>query len=141
MAKFKTAGNSVYKQDNNLGTLIDLSAYIDSIDALGKESQSLDVTAFIDTAERVIAGIQASQEWSVSGHFDDTATTGPDAVLAPLVGTLGTWEWYPIGTAAGRRKFSGECLCLSYKPMAEVKGRVEFEARFKQDGTVTVGTA
>ena len=141
MAKFKVAGNSEYKQDDNGGNLRNLSLYIDSIDPLGKEVQALDITSFADAAEKVIAGIETSQEWTISGHFDDTATTGPDAVLALLVGTLGSFEWYPVGTAAGRRKFSGECLCLAYKPRSEVKGRVEFEAHFKMDGASTVGTA
>ena len=141
MAKYRVAGNSKYWQDNISGTLLDLSAYIDSVDALGKEVQALDVTALADAAERVIAGIETSQEWSISGHFDDTVTTGPDAVLAPLVGTLGSFAWYPAGTTAGRRKYSGECLCLSYKPSAEVKGRVEWTASFKMDGSSTVGTA
>mgnify|MGYP001584672666 FL=1 len=141
MAKYKVAGNSEFKCDNILGTLINLSAYVDSISAVVREYGELDVTAFVDTAERVIAGIQSSQEFTVSGHFDDTATTGPDAVLAPLTGTLGTWEWYPIGTTSGRRKFSGEALCTKYTVGAEVKGRVQFEASFKQDGAVTVGTA
>lgn len=141
MAKYKVSGNSVVKIDDALGTLRDLSAYVDTISALGKEVQELDVTSFADTAERVIAGIETAQEFTISGHFDDTGTTGPDAVLAPRVGTLGTWEWYPIGTTSGRRKFSGESLCKSYKIGGEVKGRVQYECVMKQDGTVVVGTA
>lgn len=141
MAKYKVAGNSVVKIDDAPGTLRDLTSYVDTISALGKEMQSLDVTSFADAAERVIAGIETSQEFTLSGHFDDTATTGPDAVLAPRVGTLGTWEWFPIGTTAGRRKFSGESLCIAYRIKGEVKGRVEYECVMKQDGAVTVGTA
>ena len=141
MAKYKVASNSIIKIDNSLGTSIDLSAYVDTISALGKEVQSLDVTSFSDAAERVIAGIETSQEFTISGAFDDAATTGPDAILAPLVGTLGSWIWYPAGTTAGRRKFSAEALCIAYRVRGEVKGRVEYECVFKQDGSCTVGTA
>ena len=141
MSKFRVAGNTIIKIDNAGGTLIDLSAYIDTISALGREFQNLDVTSFADAAERIIAGIEASQEFTISGHFDNTATTGPDAVLAPLVGTLGSWQFFPVGTTAGYRKFSGEALCTSYKIGAEVKGRVQYDCVFKQDNACTVGTA
>ena len=141
MSKYRVSGNTEVKIDNAGGTLINLSTYVDTISALGREYQNLDVTSFADAAERIIAGIEASQEFTISGHFDDTATTGPDAVLAPRVGTMGSWEFYPIGTAAGRRKFSGEALCSSYKIAAEVKGRVQYDCVFKQDGACTVGTA
>lgn len=141
MAKYKVATNTVYKQDDKNGTLRDLTAYVDSLTSLGQEFMSLDVTSFGDGSERIIVGIEKSVEWSISGFFEDTATTGPDAVLAPLVGTQGTFEYYPAGTASGRRKLSGECLCIFYRPKAEVKGRVEYEAGFKLDGAMTVGTA
>ena len=141
MGKFKVSGNTIVRIDNNAGTLVTLSSYIDTIGALGKEVQSLDVTSFADSAERIIAGIEASQEVSISGAWDDTATTGPDAVLAVLPGTIGTIEFYPKGTASGSRKISGEFLCLYYKPRGEVKGRVEYEASFKLDGTISIGTA
>jgi len=140
LAKYKVAGKTAVVIDNALGTRVDMTAYIDSIGALGKEMQSLDVTTFADAAERVIAGIESSQEFTISGAFDDTATTGPDAVFSARVGTLGTWEYYPIGTALGSRKFSAEALCTAYRVKAEAKGRVEYEAVFKQDGTVTTGT-
>jgi hypothetical protein len=141
VSKFKVSGNSEVWHDNNGGTLRNLSLYVDSMSAFGKQYASLDVTSFADSAERVIAGIEESQEYTLSGHYDDTATTGPDAILAPLVGTLGSGTLYPVGTAAGSRKFTWEDLCTGYKITAEVKGRVQYEATFKVDGSVTVGTA
>ena len=141
MAKYKVSGLTEVKIDNAGGTLINLTSYIDTISSFGKEVDSLDVTTFADSAERIIAGIEKSQQFTISGPFDDTATTGPDATLAPRVGTLGTFEIFPIGTVSGRRKISGEALCISYKPAAAVKGRVEYEAVFKLDGASTIGTA
>ena len=140
MAKSKVSNVSEVKVDNALGTLINLRGYVDTISALGKQVASLDVTTFADAAERVIAGIEESQEFTISGPFDDTATTGPDVVLSARVGTLGSWEWHPMGTAAGSRKFSGEALCIRYTVTGEVKGRVQYEAVFKMDGSSTVGT-
>ena len=141
MAKYKVAGNTVVKIDNAGGTLVDLTAYIDTISAIGKEVTQLDVTAFSDTAERVLAGIESGQEFTISGNFDDTAATGPDVVLSARVGTTHSWEYYPIGTTSGRRKFSGEALCVRYTVSAGVKDAVKYECVFKQDGASTVGTA
>lgn len=141
MAKYRSAGNTVVKVTDSGGTLRDLSSYVDTVTGLGKEVDALDVTSFADTAEKIIAGIEKSQEWTLSGHFDDTATTGPDAVLAPLVGTAGSLEFYPIGTTSGRRKISGSFLCTRYTVSGEVKGRIEYECLFKLNGTITVGTA
>lgn len=142
MAKYRPAGTSVFRVDATAGgTLVALSAYIDTIDALGREYTPLDVSNFGDAVERVIPGIEMSQEFGIRGHFDDAGTTGPDAILSVIVGTLVTTEWNPAGTVAGRRRFTAEALCLSYKVSAEVKGRIDYEARFKQDGTMTVGTA
>lgn len=140
MSKFRVAGVSEVKVTNAGGTLINLSAYIDSISALGDEVAQLDVTSFTDTGERVIAGIRTGQEFTIAGAFDNAATTGPDVTLAPLVGTLSAIEYHPSGTASGRRKFTGTALCVAYTVNAAVKERVSYECRFKMDGAVAVGT-
>lgn len=141
MAKFRVAGNTVINIDDFTGGARNLSSYIDTITpGLGKQQAVLDVTAFADSAERFIAGIEESQSWTVQGHFDDTASTGPDAVLAPLVGTSGTTQFNPVGTASGARQFQCEAICTFYRITGAVKERVSFEAGFQQDGTMTVGT-
>jgi len=140
MAKYIVNGNTEWKQDNNLGTLKNMTQYIDSVsNPPGKEVAQIDVTSFNDTGERFIAGIEQSGEYTLAGFVDDQ-TDGSDPVFATLVGTLGSWEFYPFGTASGRRKFNGESLCLSYRPSAAIRERVGYEARFVVDGTVTVGT-
>ena len=140
MAKYRVAGLTQVLIDDVVGSLINLTAYVDTISATGKEVQTLDVTSFADSAERVIGGIETGQDFTIAGFFDDTATTGSDVVLAARVGSLGSWQYAPAGTAGGRRKFSGEALCVSYKVGAEVKGRVQYECVFKADGATTVGT-
>jgi hypothetical protein len=117
-----------------------MTSHVDSIDSLGKGVASLDTTTFADSAERVIAGMEESQEITLEGPFDDTATTGPDAVFGAIVGTIGTVEFYPHGTASGDRKMSGEFLCTTYQVQAPVKERVSYSATFKLDGTLAVTT-
>tara|TARA_Y100000310_G_scaffold152510_1_gene152001 strand:+ start:24 stop:452 length:429 start_codon:yes stop_codon:yes gene_type:complete len=141
MVKRKVAGVSEFKIDASAGgTLTNQSAFIDTIDPLGVEFMQLDVTSFADTGERVLPGMQVGQEWSVSGAFEGTTGTGPDIVYSAGAGTVLSFEWYPMGTASNRRKYSGECMVLSYKPSGEAKGRVQYETRFKLDGTVTSAT-
>jgi hypothetical protein len=79
---------------------------------------------------------------SISGRWDNTATTGPDAVLRGLIGDTGTvgFEFGPEGGTVGDIKYSGECICTSYQissPLADVVG---FTAEFQVTGAVTAGT-
>ena len=141
MAKYKVAGNIVVRIDASAGgALTAITAYVESIDAVGRAYEGLDTTQFGDAAERVFPGIELGQEFGMRGKFDDAATTGPDAIFNTAVGTLLTFEYNPIGTASGRRKFTTEVMVLTYQVGAEVKGMVEYEVRLKQDGTMTVGT-
>jgi hypothetical protein len=139
MAKVKVAGVGEFAIEDSGGTERNLENYIDTIDAMGKEGSTLDVSNFGDSAERFIAGIQLSQEFTIAGHYDDTATSGPDVVLAAIAGgTAGTFTYEPAGTSSGRRRITGTAFCTSYKIVAAVKERVSYEAVFKTDGAVTL---
>ena len=141
MAVYKVAGNTVVRLDASAGgTLNAITAYVKEIDGFGREYDGLDDTHFDDTAERVIPGIEKAQEFTIRGAFEDTATTGPDAIMNTAVGTLLTFEFNPRGTASGARKFTSEVMILSYKVGGESKAQVHYEARMRQDGAVTVGT-
>ena len=138
MAMTPIAGTAEIKIDDSASNLRNMSAYVTSISDTGKEITALDVTTFADSAERVLAGIELSQEFSITGPFDDTATSGPDAVFGTLVGVIADWEWHPKGTASGKRKVSGKALCTSYKTTGEAKGLTTYTTTFKVDGAVTI---
>ena len=140
MAKYAVAGSSHIEIDDAGGTPRDLSRYVDEIEPLGKEATFLDVTGLNDAASRVIAGIEQAQDFTLRGAFDDTATSGSDAVLSGIVGKIGTVSYGPAGNASGQRKISGEFLCLSYRIISRLNDQVRFEARFKQDDTISVTT-
>lgn len=137
MSKYPVAGNSYVEVDDAGGTPRDLSPYIDEIEPLGLEVSFLDVTGLNDTARRVIAGVQSGPEFALRGLFDDTAATGPDAVLSGIAGQIVTVSYGPAGNASGQRKVTGEFLCLSYRIISKVNNQVRFEARFKPDGAVS----
>ena len=140
MAKFPADGSSYIEIDDLGGTPRNLAPYVDEIVLLGQKVAFLDVTGLSDTAQRVIAGIQLSQDFLLRGAFDDQITTGPDAVLTGIVGQIGTVSLGPAGNSSGQRKISGEFLCLSYQVISRVNHLVKFEARFKQDDAISLGT-
>ena len=141
MAVYKVAANTVVRMDASAGgTLVNMTTYVREIDAWTKEFDALDDTHFDDSAERVIPGIEKATEFAIRGAFEDTATSGPDAIFSTAVGTILSFEYNPIGTASGRRKISAEVFVMSYSVGAAVKGQVEYEARFKKDGSTTIGT-
>ena len=140
MTKFKTAGNTVIRLDASAGgALTSITAYVDSIDGVGREFMKLDTTQFTNGVERIIPGIEIGQEFGWSGAFDDAATTGPDAILSTAVGTILSFEYNPAGTTGGYRKITMEIMILSYKISAEVKGRVNYTVRAAMDGAATIG--
>ena len=140
MAKYPVAGNSYIEIDDAGGTPRNLSAYVDEIEPLGREISFLDVTGLNDAAQRIIAGPQLGQEFALRGVFDDTATTGPDAVLSGIVGSIATGSYGPAGNSSGQRRITGEFLCLSYRVISRVKHQVRFTARFRQEDSVSLNT-
>ncbi len=142
MPKFIVAGNTVVMIDASAGgTLVNVSSFVDAISsAPGKSISPIDVTTFVDTAERFIAGIELSQEFQLEGPYDDTSPSGIDAIMASAVGTILSFQLSPGGTGATARKVNMEVLVTSYVISAPVKERVSYVASLKQDGAMTIGT-
>ena len=139
MAKYPMAGHSYIEVDDAGGTPRDLSAWVVEIEPLGRRVGYVEVTGLGEAAQRVQGGVEPGQEFALYGLFDDTPTLGPDAVLAGIVGLVGTVSYGPAGRSAGQRRISGEFLCLSYQAMGRVDGPVRFVARFRQSGAVGLG--
>ena len=137
MAKFDSSTQELIINGTNM------SAHTDAISPMpSKALIPLDTTVFADGGETFINGIHASKEVTVSGPYDNTATTGPDAVYASLVatGTVFTWTLFPASTAAGSRRYSGTGLPIDYEPGGGIKERVSYSFVFKVSGTYAVGT-
>jgi hypothetical protein len=133
--------DSVFKIDDSGGTLRTLTSYVDNVSGLPGGRDLSEVTAFGDSGTKSIPGL-VDVSFSISGHFDSTATTGPNAVLNSLraATATATFEYGPEGGTTGKVKFSGECWMTEYEVEAEVDDKVSFSAEFQVDGTVTAGT-
>ena len=142
MAKYLVSGTAVIRVDNSTGTILVLGTAIDSIsDNVGKEVAALDVTSFADSAERFIAGIEMSKQITIEGPYEDSGSAAPDNHYSTLVGTIQTVEFNPAGTVAGRRKITGEFLCLSYNVIMVGKQAVRWRGVHQLDNTLnTTGT-
>lgn len=138
---FTHGKNSVFSVDDSGGTLRTISQYVDSVSGLPGARNLSEVTAFGDDGVKNIPGLQ-NVTFSISGHFDSTATTGPNAVLNSLrtTSTTASFEYGPEGSTTGKVKFSGECWMTNYAVDSSVAEKVSFSAEFQVDGTVTSGT-
>ena len=119
----------------------DLSAYITDVRGLPGPRNLNEVTALGDSGAKFIPGLEDATV-ALSGIFDDTATTGPDAVLGPLRthGSAVDFEYGPEGSGSGDVKYSGTCWVLTYELRSRVGNRVEWSAVVQVEGTVSRGT-
>ena len=134
--------NSVFSVDDTGGTLRTISQYVDNVSGLPGSRDLSEVTAFGDQGTKNIPGL-VNTSFSISGHFDSTVTTGPDAVLGALMtGQTATasFEYGPEGSTTGKVKYSGEAWISSYTAESSVSDKVSFSAEFQVDGVVTRGT-
>ena len=143
MAKYPAAGHSYIEVDDAGGVPRNLSPYVEEVEPLGRQVSWRDVTGLNDEAPQVTAGTEPAQEFNLRGIFDDTPVSGPDAVLAGIIGRVVTVSYGPAGRQAGRRKITGEFLCLGYQVGGKAgpgagDGLVRFSARFRQSGAVVV---
>ena len=133
--------DAVFKLDDSGGTLRTLTSYVDNVSGLPGGRDLAEVTAFGDGGTKSIPGLQ-DVSFTIKGHFDSTASTGPNAVLNGLrtATATATFEYGPEGGTTGKVKFLGECWLTEYEVEAEVDDKVSFTAEFQVDGTVSSGT-
>lgn len=125
------------------GTSRTLNDYIDSL-AFSPEIETADTTGLGDTAREFIPGL-ANARISISGHWDDTATSGLDVCLGGLYaaggvksdGTLPAWIYGPVGSTGTYVKYTGSCIVTSYAITSRAGEKVSFTAELQVSGDVT----
>jgi hypothetical protein len=132
---------SKFLMDDTGASQRDLSAYITDVRGLPGPRRLNEVTALGDSGVKFVPGLE-DVEIAVRGIFDNTATSGPDAVLGPLRTHTSAvdFEYGPEGSSSGDVKYSGTCWVLSYALRSRVGNRVEWEADLQVEGAVTRGT-
>ena len=140
MAKFNSK-DSVFQITDTGATLRDISTYITTLDGVPGERELNEVTALGDTGRKHIGGLE-NGVITGEGVFDDTATTGPDAILGPLRTdtTARAWDYGPKGKTSGFVKYSGTMLMRSYRIISRVGDIVTFRFEILVQGAITRGT-
>lgn len=76
----------------------------------------------------------------LAGKYDNTAVTGPRAVLEPLIGMNTTLVYRPEGTGTGRPQRSVDVLVGEYKETHPVANYVMWTIKLQHSGDVTITT-
>lgn len=134
---------ALFKIDNSGGTLVDISAYCESVD-LSRDIDTAETSTFGATSKTYVVGL-IDGKISVSGKFDSAGASTVDSVLAATLGQDAslTFEYQASNAAASSTnpKYTGECYITSYKVSSPVNDVVSFSAEFQITGTVTRATA
>jgi hypothetical protein len=139
---FTHGKNAVFSIDDTSAAARNLSQYLDSVSGLPGSRDMAEVTAFGDEGTKNIPGL-FNTSFSISGHYDPTAVSGPDVVLGGLLAgqtVPADFEYGPGGSDTGAIKYSGVCWVTSYTAEASVGDKVSFSAELQVDGVVTRGT-
>lgn len=134
MAKYGSDDAKI-EVDNSGGSLVDLSDYITEINEVNVEALLQESTPVgVAWVEQLWTGIKQMQPVTLSGFYDDTASTGPDAVLGPSA--LGSTRTFQV-TYGGTKTTSVECIVTSYVRNIVSKELTRFSATLTPTGTVT----
>ena len=127
--------------DDTGGTQRDLSAYVTEVRGLPGDRSLNEVTALGDSGAKFIPGLE-DVTVNLAGMFDNTATSGPDAVLGALRTHTSAvdFEYGPKGSGTGDVKYSGTCWVVFYELRSRVGNLVEWSATLQVEGVVTRGT-
>lgn len=129
-------GKSGYWSIND-GSERDLSTFLTEV-SFPRELDLAETTTFGSTFKTNLAGV-TDATMSISGFWDPTATTGPDAVLAGVFAALTARViiYGPYGNTGGQVKYTFSAICTSYEVSGSVDGAVEFSAEFQLSTAVS----
>jgi hypothetical protein len=138
---FYHARNTYFSLNN--GSERDLSTFITDV-TFSQKVDDTDTTTFTSSStppKTFLTGF-TEREIKISGVYDPTATTGPDAVLAPEVGgsTARVFKYGPYGSTSTYVRYTGSCWVTGYNIKGSVGSAVQYEATLKVTGTVTRDT-
>ena len=108
---------------DNLSTFVKTSE-------LGRSADDHDVTTYGKNAH-VYAGGLLDGKATMAGIYDNTAVTGPRAVIEPLIGTVVQLIRRPEGTGAGKPQDTVNVLVTDYKETNPVADMVTWECEMK----------
>lgn len=132
MAKYSSK-DVVIEFDNSSGTLVNISQHVLSINGVSIEALLEESHSYGDSwVEFFNTGIKRAAEIVVGGMFDDTATTGPNA----LMNSLGDTRTFKI-TWGGTKTTEIETIIRRYDRTPPRGGMVMYETALQPTGAAT----
>lgn len=136
MAKYGSDAVTV-EVDNAGGTPVDLSNYIDSVGDISISASVQETHAMGDSwVERTATGLMQAGAIDLVGFYDDTASTGPLAVLYGDGAALGATRTLKI-TLGGGKYVSCEAVITDFKRTISRGELTRFTATLLPTGVVT----
>ena len=126
--------------DNSSGTPVTMTNYITTINAVSVEAVLNETTAFGDAwAEQLSTGMRRAEPIVLGGLYDDTSTTGPDAIFNDVAsGPSDTGSTRTITiTWGGSKTTSCEAIITNYTRTATRGELTAYEVTLTPTGTVT----
>jgi hypothetical protein len=131
MAKYGFADLKI-EVDNSGGSPIDMSTYITSINGFSIEAILEEITSAGDADERWAAvGVSRAAEIVFGGAFDDTVTTGPDAIFNALGDTREIKFTY-----GGSKTSTFEAIIRRYDRSPAMGELTKFEVALQPTGAI-----
>lgn len=134
---FKTGKSAVFSLDNNAGTPVDLSAYVNSV-SLPFAVDSHDTSVYGGASHTFIPGLK-NATISVEGNLDDAAVISTQITAAFQNASL-SFIVGPVGSTAGYPKYTGECIITGFDVGSPVDDKVTFSLSLQVTGAVTATT-
>ena len=139
MAKYGS-NSLIVAVDNSSGTPVTMTNYITSIGNVTVEALLQETTAFGDSfVEQLSTGMRRAEPIVLGGLYDDTSSTGPDAVFNDVAsGPADTASTRTITiTWGGSKTTACEAIITNYTRTATRGELTAYEVTLTPTGTVT----
>ncbi len=118
--------------DNSGGTLVNVTAHVTEINGFSVQAVLEESTPFGEAWEAsLFSGVKLVDDVELTGFYDDTASTGPDA----LFNSLGDTRTLKI-TWGGTKTSSVEAIIAQYDRNPAVKESTKYTVTLKPTGAV-----
>jgi len=124
--------------DNSSGSATTMTSYVTEINSVEIEAMLEESHSFGDAwFESLATGVRKASDLVLGGFFDDTSSTGPDAIFnAVASGPTASSRTVTI-TWGGSKTTSFEALITKYTRTASRNELTKFEVTLTPTGTVT----
>ena len=123
--------------DNAGGSLVDMSDYLRQDITIDRKAETVESTPYsVEWAQAVATGMKRMEPVTLTGFYDDTATTGPEVIFFNAGVALGATRTFKV-TYGGAKTTSVETIIANFRVKLSVGQLHVFEVVLQPTGTVT----